>query len=271
MEDAFHFMEAIRSYPFEECGENLCSLTDAAEGVEVAFSQTLRNGQFPREFFIRVGLAEPFREAARAMNDRGWMLKIEDAYRSPEMQRAQSHNPAFFDRILEMVIWELGGEIPTPELMLRRVSALIATRCRVGTHVSGSAIDVTLWSLTTGEELKRGGAYPEFSEKSPMASPFITREERQNRQEIDAVMKHYGWIAYPYEFWHYSIGDAYAEYLGGMGRPARYGAIRFEEGKIKPVPDSESDELLEPLEFYQQSIQEALARREKLGGRDLNL
>lgn len=173
---------------------------------------------------------------------------------------------ADFDRILEKVIWELDGKIPNPELMLCRVSALIATRCRVGTHVSGSALDISVLDRATGEELDRGGPYVEISERTPFASPFITPEERRKREMIDGVMSRHGWIAYPYEFWHYSAGDAYAGRLLNTGRAARYGPVRFADGNITPISDSESDELLEPLEFYRQSIETALARRRSSSG-----
>lgn len=266
MDEAFHFMEAIRQYPLAECGENLASLVEAAEGLEVVFSQTLINRKFPRVFFIRIGLIESFRQVAREMNRCGWILKVEEGYRSPEMQRAQSNNPRHFDRILEKTIWELGGKVPAPELMLRRMSALIATRCRVGTHVSGSAIDISVLDRTTGEELRRGGPYVEISERTPFASPFITPEERRNRERIDAVMSRHGWVAYPYEFWHYSAGDAYAGRLHGTNCAARYGPVRFADGNITPIPDPESDELLEPLEFYRQGIEAALERRASSGG-----
>jgi D-alanyl-D-alanine dipeptidase len=261
LDEAFAFMEAMRVYPIEECGEPMVSLCEASDGLEVEFSTTLINRTHPRVFFVREGLIKHFRAAAREMNDRGWVLKIEDGYRSPEMQRAQSHNPAHFDVILEKVMWELNGQVPTPELMFRRLSALIATRCRIGTHISGSAIDISVFDRTTGNELERGGTYIEISERTPMASPFITEEERKNRTEITAIMHRNGWFAYPYEFWHFSSGDSYAESLAGTGRPGRYGPVAFDGKSITVIPEPASDEMLEPLEFYERQIKAALERR----------
>ena len=258
--EAFAFMEAMRVHPLQECGEPMASLREASEELEVQFSTTLINGCHPRVYFIRAGLIDHFRRAAREMNDRGWVLKVEDGYRSPEMQRAQSHNPLHFDVILEKVMWELNGGIPTPELMFRRLSAVIATRCRIGTHVSGSAIDISVFDRATGEEIDRGGSYIEISERTPMASPFITPEQHRHRTEIDALMRRNGWFAYPYEFWHFSGGDSYAESLAGTGQPARYGPVAFDGNSITVIPDPASDEMLEPLEFYQRQIEAALER-----------
>lgn len=258
-------MEAMRQYPVCESGERFSSLREGLEGLEVIYSETLINNFHPRVYHLREGLIAPLRDVARAMNDCGWVLKIEDAYRSPEMQQAQSHNPRHFDLILEKVRWELDGALPTPEMMLRRLSAIIATRCRVGTHVSGSAIDISVLDRETGVELERGGPYIEISERTPMESPFVTEEQRRNRREIQALMLAHGWYAYPYEFWHFSAGDCYAESLSGSGKPSRYGAVTFDGQIATPIPAAETDQLLEPLAFYEREIEAALERAKSAG------
>jgi hypothetical protein len=176
------------------------------------------------------------------------------------MQRSLTHSPKIFDSILRTVMWELGGATPTPEFMLRRVSVLVATRCKVGTHISGSAIDISVIDQNTGRELPRGGPYIEISERTPMDSPFVTAEEAANRKAITALFLRHGWYAYPFEFWHYSSGDSYAEDIAGSGKPARYGPVTFENGAMKPVGPAEADALLEPTEFYQRQIAAALGR-----------
>ncbi len=254
MDEAFAFMETMRHYPLEESGEPFVSLHEATEGIEVVFSETLLNRCFPRIFSIRAGLIQSFRHAARAMNERGWVLKVEDAYRSPEMQRAQSHDPRIFDLILQKTVWELNGAVPSPDFLLRRFTALVATRCRIGTHISGSAIDLSVLDRSTGKEMDRGGAYLEISERTPMASPFLNEEQRRNREAVSALMRQFGWIAYPYEFWHFSSGDSYAEHLTHSRRVARYGPVRHEGTTVVPIPEPESDALLEPLAFYRDKI-----------------
>lgn len=254
MDSAFAFMEAMRHYPLEECHEPFVSMQEAAEGIEVVFSDTLLNRHFPRIYAIRSGLIPPFRHAARAMNERGWMLRIEDAYRSPEMQRAQSHDPRIFDLILKKTMWEMNGAVPSSDFLLRRFSALVATRCRIGTHISGSALDISVLDRSTGEEIDRGGSYLEISERTPMASPFLSEEQQRNRGAMSQLMGQFGWIAYPYEFWHYSSGDSYAESLTQSGQAARYGPVRYDGETMAPILEPESDALLEPLEFYQDKI-----------------
>lgn len=260
MEEALQFQETMRTYPLEDCGEPLVSLIGASEGLEVEFSRTMINNCHHRFFFARQGLIASFQAVARTLNELGWILKVEDGYRSPEMQRALSHNPEYFDAILRNVIWELEGAVPDPAFMLRRMSALIATRCRVGTHVSGSAIDISVLDRATREEVPRGGSYPEFSKRTPMDSPFITPEEDQNRRKITAVFNSYGWEEYPWEFWHYSQGDSYAEYLKNSGRPAKYGPVNFNGNSMSQIDHAEADALLEPISFYEAQIEAALGR-----------
>lgn len=263
MEEALEFQETMRTYPVEECGEPLVSLRDAADGLDVEFSTTLINDCHPRVYFCREGLIASFQVVARAMNDRGWVLKVEDGYRSPTMQRAQSHNPRHFDLVLQKAMWELGGAVPDAAFLLRRMSALIATRCRVGTHVSGSAIDVSVLDRTTRREFPRGGrgpTYVEISERTPMDSPFVTAEERRNREKITALFQEHGWKEYPWEFWHYSQGDCYAEFLTQSGKPSRYGPVDFDGTTATPLDPVEADLLLEPVEFYETQMSAAFAR-----------
>ncbi|MEO6848470.1 MAG: M15 family metallopeptidase [Chthoniobacterales bacterium] len=260
MEEASEFMEKMRKYPIAECGEPMVSLVDAAEGLEVQYSTTKINDQYPRIFFLRQGLIKQFQAVAKEMNEQGWILKVEDGYRSPEMQRGLSHNPRLFDFILKKVMWELEGAIPAPEFMLRRLGALLAIRCRLGTHISGSAIDISVVDRNTGKDIDRGGPYIEISERTPMDSPFITPEERANRYAIMDLFHRHGWQAYPWEFWHFSAGDCYTEFLQNTGKPARYGPMRFEGDKITSILPPQDDELLEPVEFYQKGIAESLER-----------
>lgn len=76
MDEAFAFMEKMRAYPIIESGEPMVSLIEAADGLEVRFSETLINRHHRRVYFVREGLMAPFRAVAKQMNDNGWILKI---------------------------------------------------------------------------------------------------------------------------------------------------------------------------------------------------
>ncbi len=242
MDDAYDFMLAVQEHPVRECGEPLASLRDAVEssGVQVLFSDLPHVRGLPRLFFLRKGLLNDFLAAAIEMNSRGWVLKIEDAFRTREMQKHNALRPEVFPFVLSKTTWELGGKTPSVDLLRRRLAALIAMSPRVGTHCSGSAIDVSVFNRK-GSEIDRGAPYLEISEITPMGSPFISEKARKNRQEITEIMARHGFQTYHFEFWHYNKGDAYDAYLEGKRAAARYGAVDLDvsTGKVTPISDPE--------------------------------
>jgi zinc D-Ala-D-Ala dipeptidase len=262
MEAAYGFMGHILEYPVTECGESLVALPAAvtAAGLAVEFSRTRIAGQYDRLFYLREGLVQNFMAAARQMNQKGWTLKVEDGFRSRAMQKDLALQKNILDIVLRKVMWENHGRVPTPELLFRRLTGLSATRPKIGTHMSGSALDISVLRSDDLSEVDRGGPYIELSELTPMGSPFISDEAAQNRAEISDIMRCHGFVAYPYEFWHYSQGDAYTEYLAGSGNPARYGPVDFDlsHGSISPIPNAQ--ESLHSMEEIKQQISLALGR-----------
>jgi zinc D-Ala-D-Ala dipeptidase len=242
MDDAYAFMLAVERYPIEESGEPALPLREAAEegGVEVLFSPLPHVRGLPRLFFLRAGLVPSFIEAARELNSRGLALRVEDAYRTREMQKYNALRPEVFPLALAMVRWELGGATPPVALLRKRLAALIAMNPRVGTHCGCSAIDVSVVHRDGGRELDRGAPYLEISVKTPMGSPFVSQEARRNRADITALMARHGFYDYRFEFWHYNAGDAYAGYLEGKGSPARYGPVDLDPatGRVTPIQDA---------------------------------
>ena len=241
MEQGHRFMERMMDYPVRESRQPLASIEDAARsmGVEMEFSASPIVDDTPRIFDIREGLIEPLIAAAREMNSRGWVLKIEDSFRTAEMQRKLARKASIFDLILRKVEWETGNLHPDPALVMRRASTLVAQYPKVAGHMSGCAIDISVLDRDTRTEVNRGGPYLEMSELTPMASPFVSPQALANRALITVVMEKHGFMAYPSEFWHYSQGDAFAEYLDCTGRPGRYAAVTRtpRDRSIEPVAD----------------------------------
>lgn len=262
MEEAYGFMETMLHYPVEECGEALDSLEEvaAAAKVEVEFSSTKIVNEMDRVFRLRRGLIPGLIAAAREMNARGWVLKVEDGFRSRPMQKLLARKPTVFDAILTRVVWELDGEIPSTNIMFRRLSSLVASRPKVGTHMSGSAIDISVLRRDDRTEIDRGGPYLTMSEATPMGSPFVSEQARRNRIEITTLMARHGFEAYPYEFWHYSQGDAYAEHLADSGKPARYGAVDWNASDNSVTPIERPETPLNSDAEVESEIEHALRR-----------
>ncbi len=262
MELGYRMVEDLIAFPVEECGEPFAPLPEAAAaaGVEMQFSGSKIAGEMDRIFYLRESLVRDVVAIGRDMNDRGWVLRIEDGFRTLDMQRALGRKPAVFDAVLRKCLWELGGERPTPEFVFRRAIVMVANMPKIGTHMSGSAIDISVFHRGSGQEVGRGGPYLEISERTPMRSPFVTEEERRNRLAITEVMESHGFMHFPFEFWHYNKGDAGAHLLTGNPAPCRFGPVNWNPNtnEVSPVPDPRA--LLNSLPVIEQEIAAALER-----------
>ena len=267
LEAAYAFMfESILPYPVVECGEPFVSLREAAEqaDVVVAFSSLKHVNDLDRLFYLREGQISNFLGAAKKMNELGWVLRVEDGYRTREIQKYLGLTPKVFDAVLQRVMWELGGKVPSPEFMFRRCSALVATVPKFATHMSGSAIDISVMSRNDPAlEVDRGGPYIELSELTPMNSPFVSAEGLKHRTKITALMRNHGFVEYPWEFWHYSSGDAYDQFLRKTGKPAIYGAVDWDPVTNVVSPMADATTPLNSEEEIRTEIEAALQRLSK--------
>lgn len=262
MQQGFALIERVLPFEVRECGEGFASIPDAASraGVEMLFSSSKIAGELDRIFFMRASLVDAVVAVGRAMNERGWILKIEDAYRTQDMQRQLGRKPSVFDAILRKCVWECGGQLPTVELFFRRAAVLIANIPKVGTHMSGSAIDVSVFRRDDGAEVWRGNPYLEMSERTPMRSPFVEPEALRNRLEITAMLEAHGWVHFPFEFWHFNQEDAMGHHLRGRPGPARFGPVHWDPQTNRVTPYDDPLELLNPLSVMEREIAAALER-----------
>ena len=262
MELGYELVQKLVAFPVNECGERFASIPEAAAAasVELLFSYSKIAGDLDRVFYMRESLVRDVVTIAREMNERGWILKIEDGFRSLDMQRQLVRKPSVFDSILKKCIWELDGEIPTPEMMFRRAIVLTANMPKIGAHMSGSAIDISVFRRDDSTEVWRGYPYLEMSECTPMRSPFVAPEHVATRLEIAAKMEKHGFIHFPFEFWHFDKDDAGMHILTGNPAPCRFGPVNWnpQTNEVTPVEDPLA--LLNPLPAIEKEIAAALAR-----------
>ncbi|MGB9642095.1 MAG: hypothetical protein ACP5JO_04880 [Candidatus Ratteibacteria bacterium] len=133
-------------------------------------------------FGLREVLVDNFLYAAEGMNRRCWIMKVEDVFRTRDMQNPLNRTGKTFDAIMKIILWECEGKIPEPEFIFRRLTELIATISKIGTHMSGSAIDISVISMKNGIEIDRGADYLEMNEKTFMESIFASKKAREKRQ-----------------------------------------------------------------------------------------
>ncbi len=265
MELGYQMVQQLLAFPVNECGEPFASIPAAAQsaGVEMQFSDSKIAGDLERVFFIRESLVGDVIDIGREMNDRGWILKIEDGFRSLEMQGSLVRKPEVFDAILQKCLWEKAGQMPSPEFVFRRAIVMVANIPKVGTHMSGSAIDISVLHRDDGSEVWRGGPYLEVSERTPMRSPFVSDQELQNRLEITAMLESHGFMHFPFEFWHYNKGDAGDHILNRKSEPARFGPVDWnpQSNEVSPVADPMSP--LNPIPVIEQEITAAMQRADR--------
>lgn len=267
MELGYQMVEKLLAFPVRECGERFASLPEAAAAanVEMLFSTSKIAGDLERVFFMRETLARDLIAAGREMNARGWILKIEDGFRTLEMQRQLVRKPQVFDAILKKCLWEHGGAVPSAEMVFRRAVVLTANIPKIGTHMSGSAVDISVFRRDDGGEVWRGNAYLEMSERTPMRSPFIDSEALANRLAITSLMEAHGFMHFPFEFWHFNKGDAGAHILTGNPAPARYGPVNWNPQTNEVAPVADPLALLNPLPVIEREIAAALERAQYRG------
>jgi D-alanyl-D-alanine dipeptidase len=74
-------------------------------------------------------------------------------------------------------------------------------------HSRGSAVDLTLYRLHTGELAGMGGGHDLMDEHSHHGARGVTGIEAQNRQSLCCIMEHSGFVRYDCEWWHYALRD----------------------------------------------------------------
>jgi zinc D-Ala-D-Ala dipeptidase len=74
-------------------------------------------------------------------------------------------------------------------------------------HSRGSAVDLTLFDLATGERASMGGEHDFMDAISHHGAQGITQVQARNRRDLRSIMEACGFSAYDCEWWHYTLTD----------------------------------------------------------------
>jgi D-alanyl-D-alanine dipeptidase len=74
-------------------------------------------------------------------------------------------------------------------------------------HSRGSAVDLTLYRLDTGELAPMGGDHDFMDERSHHGARGVSSVEARNRRTLCDVMEQSGFERYDHEWWHYALRD----------------------------------------------------------------
>ncbi len=74
-------------------------------------------------------------------------------------------------------------------------------------HSRGSAVDLTLFDMSSGKELDMGGPFDLFSETSHPDFRGVTDEQYENRMTLRGMMTRNGFAPVSCEWWHFRLKD----------------------------------------------------------------
>lgn len=74
-------------------------------------------------------------------------------------------------------------------------------------HSRGSAVDLTLYQLDTGDMVTMGSNFDFMDERSHHTSKAVTDTEAKHRRLLRSIMEDSGFEAYENEWWHYLLKD----------------------------------------------------------------
>jgi D-alanyl-D-alanine dipeptidase len=133
--------------------------------------------------FLQRPAAEALVRANRELKPHGYGLIIHDGYR-----------PWYVTKIF----WDA-----TPN----DKKIFVADPATGSNHNRGCAVDLSLYDLKTGKEVKMPSGYDEMSHRAYADYPGGTAAERARRDLLRRVMEKQGFTVYPEEWWHFDYKD----------------------------------------------------------------
>ena len=150
---------------------------------------------------LTVEAAQALKAAADELREKGYVIKIYDAYRP---QSAVSHFMRWAQNADERNKADYYPTMNKRSLFGRYIS-------RKSGHSRGSTIDMTICHKDTGAEVDMGGHFDFFGQASHTAFvgryPLgeVTKSHRQTRLMLKSVMTSHGFKAISNEWWHFTL------------------------------------------------------------------
>jgi D-alanyl-D-alanine dipeptidase len=133
--------------------------------------------------FLQRPAAEALVRASRALREKGYGLVIFDGY------RPWSVTKAFWDA--------------TPQ----DKKEFVADPQKGSRHNRGCAVDLSLYDLRTGREVRMPSEYDEMTERSHINYQCASAEAKALREMLRSAMEAEGFNVYEPEWWHYDYKD----------------------------------------------------------------
>ncbi|WP_369047621.1 M15 family metallopeptidase [Tenacibaculum sp. UWU-22] len=141
--------------------------------------------------------AKALKKVQAELIDKKLSLKIFDAYRP---QTAVNH----FVKWAHVINDTLMKQQYYPKINKRYLFKLGYIASKSG-HSRGSTIDLTIVNKNTGEELDMGSPYDFFGISSHLNYQKLTKQQKENRQLLQQLMRKHGFRPYINEWWHFTL------------------------------------------------------------------
>ncbi|HEY0408169.1 MAG TPA: M15 family metallopeptidase [Pyrinomonadaceae bacterium] len=133
--------------------------------------------------FLQRPAALALARVSRALRARGYGLSVFDGYRPWQVTK---------------VFWD---STPADK------KEFVADPSKGSRHNRGCAVDLTLYDLQTGQEVRMPSEYDEMTERSHINYQCGSAEARRLRDMLRAAMEAEGFSVYEPEWWHYDYKD----------------------------------------------------------------
>ena len=150
----------------------------------------------PLAFMTREA-AEALKEVSDDVKEKGYRLKIYDAYRPQEAVTnfVEWAKDADDTRMKEYFYPDLDKSVLFPQGYIAAHSG----------HSRGSTIDLTLFDMDTEKEVDMGGTFDFFGELSHPDYKGITKRQYKNRMILRKAMTKHGFNPLAQEWWHFTL------------------------------------------------------------------
>ena len=225
-------LEGWQNIKIEENGDQLVSLKDISEKIKVKpqyYVQGIAGAE--NDCKVRSSIANKLIKIANKLPE-GFKLLVWDSFRTVETQKA------LFDSYYNE--FKKNTDLTGDELLeytKKFVSLPSTNKSKPSPHNTGAAIDLTICDdnenpidLGTYFDDFRKEAYTRYYEEKLENGESLTKEEEKillNRRILCNLFEEEGFVNYPYEIWHKSLGDQMACKLLGIDK-AIYTGIEAE-------------------------------------------
>ena len=197
----------ISAFTFAQLPKGFVYVEDIIPDIKVELRYITTNnfigksidGYQATKLILSLSAAQTLKRVQDELKSKGFCLKVYDAYRP---QAAVKH----FMRWAKDLNDTLNKQTYYPDVLKKNlfVEGYIASKSG---HSRGSTLDLTIIDNATNKELDMGSPYDFFGTESWVNYQDITKQQKANRELLQAIMTKYGFRNYPKEWWHFTLKD----------------------------------------------------------------